>query len=385
MNASQSFLGTLIVIALVPPVAMAEQVEFATQIQPVFQQHCGKCHGESKQLGKLQLTSVSGIQAKLASEPRLLVAGKPDESELYQRLVLPANDRKRMPKQADPLPADTIALIRAWIEQGAELEAGPEVEHEARKTSVDAAVADQPLPKVVQAAPEAIARLQAGGAYVVPLYEGSPLLEVSYALRSQPAVDADLDALGSVAEQLFSLNLKGAQATEAGYAALAKFGHLRRLHLELSSITDEGLQHVARLDVLEYLNLYGTQVTDAGLRHLSALQHLRSLYLWQTPVSYEAAMALEEQIGQLDVDLGHDHPVIVQRRLTAEIESLHKQLAEITAEEEAAQRQLDAARQRKETLQARLSERDASLQQLTTSSPDGQSRPADARATDPSR
>ncbi len=352
----------------------ADLVDFASQIQPVFIEHCGKCHGETKQQGKLRLTSIAGIQAKLATEPQLLVAGKPDESELFQRLVLPDTNRKRMPKQADPLAAETIAMIRAWIEQGADLAANhgeaasgpaPGTDNVVTAGPETSTAAQQPLPDVPAAAAETIAKLQAGGAYVMPLYLGSPLLEVSYALRGQPAGDRELELLENVAEQLFSLNLKGAQASETGYASLAKFAHLRRLHLELSSITDSALQHVARLESLEYLNLYGTQISDAGLPSLKSLAHLRSLYLWQTHVSYEAAMELAAQIGPLDVNLGHDHPIIMQQRLTAEIDSVGKQLTELKAEEEAAQRQLDLARTRKELLQTRLTELESSLKQLT--------------------
>jgi hypothetical protein len=290
------------------------------------------------------------------------VAGKPDASELFQRLVLPEGDRKRMPKRARPLAAETIATIRAWIEQGATL-AG---------AGSDPAMADAPasspmpqaLPDVLPAPPDAVARLKAAGAQVVPLFQDSPLLEVSYASRTEPAGDAELELLNDVADQVIGLNLKGAQASAAGFAVLGKLRNLRRLHLELSSITDAALQHAAGLGGLEYLNLYGTQITDAGLQHLGSLHQLRSLYLWQTQVSYDAAMALAHHIDALKVDLGHDHPAVLRQRMTAEIESLGKLLTEVTTEEQAAQRVLDVARRWKETLQARLIERENALKSL---------------------
>jgi hypothetical protein len=47
-----------------------------------------------------------------------LVPGKPDESELFRR-VTTADADERMPPESPPLPADAIAKLRQWIEQGA--------------------------------------------------------------------------------------------------------------------------------------------------------------------------------------------------------------------------------------------------------------------------
>ena len=51
----------------------------------------------------------------------LITAGKPEESELYKRLTLPADDKKRMPKGGEPLAKDKIDLIGRWIKEGAVL------------------------------------------------------------------------------------------------------------------------------------------------------------------------------------------------------------------------------------------------------------------------
>jgi len=87
-----------------------EKIDFATQVQPILAARCSKCHGEEKASGKLKLHTADAIGA-FEKKDKLLVAGKPDESELYNRIVLPAEDKKRMPKGADPLPAAEIALI----------------------------------------------------------------------------------------------------------------------------------------------------------------------------------------------------------------------------------------------------------------------------------
>ena len=62
-------------------------------------------------------------EEKWDADKDLIVAGDPEKSELYQRLVLPAGDKKLMPKGGDPLPKDKIELIAKWIKEGAVLPA----------------------------------------------------------------------------------------------------------------------------------------------------------------------------------------------------------------------------------------------------------------------
>ena len=61
-----------------------DKIDFTTQIQPILVEHCAKCHGADKAAGKMRLNTAAAIQEKLAAKPELLVAGKPEESELYQ-------------------------------------------------------------------------------------------------------------------------------------------------------------------------------------------------------------------------------------------------------------------------------------------------------------
>ena len=323
----------------------AAEIDYAQAVQPIFEQHCTKCHGEKKKMGKLRLHTAQEIQAKQASDDHLLVAGKPEESELYQRLILPVGHKKLMPKKADPLPKEKIELIRLWIEQGARFELAastsptpgsdkPEPKEEQKKI---------PLPEVEAADQEAIERLAATGAQVAPLFAKSSLLQVSFALRSDPATDADVAQLAEVGIQTYALNLAGAQLSEKGLAVLLQLPNLAQLHLEKSSITDSGLASVSQLANLQYLNLYGTNITDAGLQHLPGLDTLRNLYLWETKVSYAAARDLEKKIPGLHVNLGFDHPEVARRRLTKQIAQAEQKAKEAVTETEKLAAQLAAA------------------------------------------
>jgi hypothetical protein len=369
-----------------------DKVDFATQVQPIFAAKCGGCHGADKASGKLRLHTADAITA-FEKKDKLLVAGKPDESELYKRITLPADDKKRMPKNADPLPEAEIALIKTWIEQGAVLAAAAAVAppaddaaakaaaeaEAAKKAEAEAKAADEAALAQVQPAPaEAIAKLTEAGASVMPLFGESPLLQVSFARAPSPAGDEALALLPQVADQVVWLDLSGAQASGAGYAVLAQLKNLNRLHLEKSTVDDASLAHLAALPRLEYLNLYGTAITDAGLEHLKGIKRLRKLYLWQTKVGYDPAMSLQGATTGLEVNLGWDHPGVVKVRLTKEMETAKKSAEEAAAKAAEAQKQLEAANAEKTAADARLQEIDKQLKELEA--PPAAAPPAEAAA-----
>ena len=104
------------------PAPAQPAVDFAKDIQPIFEKHCAECHGRSKARAQLRLHSPEWIRKGGQSGPAV-VPGDSHSSELMRRVLEP-NDDDRMPLDADPLPAETIAQLRAWIDQGAQMPAG---------------------------------------------------------------------------------------------------------------------------------------------------------------------------------------------------------------------------------------------------------------------
>lgn len=351
----------------------AESIDYTQQIEPIFKAHCAKCHGEAKAQARLRLDTATGVQEKWKADPDLIVAGKPEESELYERLVLPADNSKRMPKGADPLPEADVQLIAEWIKQGAIFSvaaaAAPAASAEAAPTPAAAEHASKPaeklpLPEVAAAPQAAIDKLIAAGARVMPLFAGSNLLDVSFAPRSEPAGDVEVALLAEVAEQVYTLNLAKAKVSADGLAPLEKLKNLSKLHLELAQIDDAAIPHLGKLERLEYLNLYGTPITDANIKQLAALKHLGRLYLWQTKVSYDAAMSLEKDIPGLVVNLGYDHPVVARNRLTKELESAKKQLEVVKADQAKFEAELERSKKEVETNTARVAEIEKQLGEI---------------------
>lgn len=389
MNRFLLIAGVSIVFVTASALHAEDKVDFEKQILPIFMEHCASCHGAEKASGKLRLNTAASILEKWEVDENLIVVGDPEKSELYARLVLPADSKKRMPKDADPLPKEKIDLIGAWIKQGADLasvtptaEPAPPAKDEmpADETPADEAKPAPskplPLPEVGAAPQQAIDKIASAGATVLPLYAESNLLQVSFPGRSKPIGDAEIALLAGAAEQIHTLNLANAQVSAAGLAPLALLKNLSVLHLERSNITDEALAHLSGLDRLEYLNLYGTAITDAGLNNLSGLSHLKKLYLWQTKASYDVAMALEKDIPGLTVNLGYDHPVVAKMRLTQELDVVKKQAEEAKNAEEKARQQHEATKQQLEATNARLAELEKQLKELEGNKPSSEASPA---------
>lgn len=364
------------VLAVVTAARAADAVDFAAKIQPIFAAHCIKCHGSDKQSGQLRLDSEQTIGE--SKKDTLLVPGKPDDSELFRRISLPKDDRKRMPKGGDPLSTEDIALIRQWITDGAKLavattptpgkDGAPAKAHEPTPPSEE----DPELQALPKASAEAIAAIEKAGGAVMPLFGDSPLLQVSFAQSESPPGDEAIASLTGAADQIVWLNLGKAQVSAAGLASLEKLKNLIQLHLEHSSVDDAGLAHLAGLKRLEYINLYGTSVTDAGLEPLKTLPKLKRLFVWKTKVSYDAAQALQAAIPGLEVNLGWDHPMVVKIRVTKELETAKEIAKTSAARADELDQQLKAAREAKDQAAARVKELEDQLKALET--------PADAKA-----
>ena len=98
----------------IPDIPMDQEVSFASDIQPIFIQDgkdCTACHN-----GTVAQPDLREGNAYDAIVPEYVVAGNAEDSELFRRL--PGNNH---PTEAGfLLNVDEIALIKAWIDRGAE-------------------------------------------------------------------------------------------------------------------------------------------------------------------------------------------------------------------------------------------------------------------------
>jgi hypothetical protein len=96
--------------------APAANVDFARDVDPIFQTRCIRCHGPDRQEKGLRVDTWTGALRGGEDGP-VIRPGRSADSKLVQRLL--GQIEPRMPYQDAPLPADQVALIRGWIDAGA--------------------------------------------------------------------------------------------------------------------------------------------------------------------------------------------------------------------------------------------------------------------------
>jgi mono/diheme cytochrome c family protein len=97
----------------------ARPIDFAKEVHPLLQSRCASCHtGDSAQAG-LHLDSRDGLLHGGKDGPAI-VPGKPSESLLILKVT--GQHGLPMPPSGPRLTPDAVAILRAWIEQGAKWE-----------------------------------------------------------------------------------------------------------------------------------------------------------------------------------------------------------------------------------------------------------------------
>jgi len=104
--------------AKLPPPA-GRPVDFAKDIQPIFEAHCLKCHGPEKQKGGWRVDVKDVALTGGDNYAPNVRAGKSAESPLIH-FVAGLDPDMKMPVKGDPLQPEQIGLLRAWIDQGAQ-------------------------------------------------------------------------------------------------------------------------------------------------------------------------------------------------------------------------------------------------------------------------
>ena len=95
------------------------QVDYSTQIQPIFNNYCTSCHIDGgAYFGGLDLSSYTLVMEG-GSSGNTIVPYEHADSELYQRITLYQSNDQFMPQNGSSLPQSDIDLIAQWIDEGA--------------------------------------------------------------------------------------------------------------------------------------------------------------------------------------------------------------------------------------------------------------------------
>ena len=110
--------------ATLPPASTKTGVTYATDIKPIFDADCIKCHGDKKPGHGIVLTSLESV-LKGGKDGKIIVVGDSAKGDLIEAIAHLGDDpmtfmpKARRGKTAKPLTPEQIGLIRAWIDQGA--------------------------------------------------------------------------------------------------------------------------------------------------------------------------------------------------------------------------------------------------------------------------
>ena len=96
----------------------ARAIDFARDIQPIFSQHCFKCHGSEKQKSGYRMDDRATAFRGGDSGKTAIVRNSSAASGLFQRITT-SNADELMPPRGAGLSAREVAIVRAWIDSGA--------------------------------------------------------------------------------------------------------------------------------------------------------------------------------------------------------------------------------------------------------------------------
>jgi uncharacterized membrane protein len=263
--------------------SQARDDSFYTQhINPIWEAKCLSCHGDAQVKGGLRLDTFEALM-KGGKDGPVIVPNKPGESLLFKRVTLPAGHKQFMPAEGKPpLSKEELMWIKAWIQQGASptmvhLE-GISIREPMNETLIEP-VGDystlQPQIDRMKNAP------------------GAKLLMVS-AKPSDGLILNTVDVAGSFGDQqlaqfekfapyIVEVELARTAVTDASFMTLAKFTHLRAIHMEGTGVTGNGIEKLSPLKQLSYLNVSGTRFTNESAARLKSITSLQHVYLFNTP------------------------------------------------------------------------------------------------------
>jgi Protein of unknown function (DUF1553)/Protein of unknown function (DUF1549)/Planctomycete cytochrome C len=109
----------LLLFVLCADAAAAERVDYLREVKPILAQKCFACHGALKQQSGLRLDAAATIRTG-GDSGAAIMPGQPAESLLLQRMSATDVDTRMPPEgEGEPLDAKQLAVVKAWIEQGA--------------------------------------------------------------------------------------------------------------------------------------------------------------------------------------------------------------------------------------------------------------------------
>ena len=110
--------------AKVPAASTKTGLTYATDIKPIFDASCVKCHNGDRAKARLHMDTLEGVLKGSKAGSIITRGNSAKRGSVLIAAHAPDDDMTWMPPPGNkagikPLTADQIGLIRAWIDQGA--------------------------------------------------------------------------------------------------------------------------------------------------------------------------------------------------------------------------------------------------------------------------
>lgn len=280
-------------------------------IFPILEAKCLACHNDQKVKGELNMSSIEKI-LKGGKHGAIWKAGDALNSLMIKRANLPLEEKAHMPpKGKSQLTTDEIALLTAWINEGADIK-------KIFKNYLASSETKKLATKLIASKPT----VKAEKTYAFSMPSESSLKEVNTPFCSvfqfasnSPALQADffvskkferknLENLSKVSEQLVILNLAKMPIKDEDLALIANFPNLERLNLNQTDITGNTLEQLKKCKNLESIALAGTKISKENLQKLLDLPNLKEIFVWNTAINEAMVATFSKKYTKIKFDRG---------------------------------------------------------------------------------
>ncbi len=111
--------------AATAPSAIPKDLEYNKNILPILEARCWDCHGKGVAKGGVAFDHVAELIVKeplvKSKQIPIILVGKPASSAIMKAIQKPITAKGHMPPKGERLTSEQIALIEAWIQQGAKV------------------------------------------------------------------------------------------------------------------------------------------------------------------------------------------------------------------------------------------------------------------------
>ncbi len=293
----------------VPPQYSDNTMVYQDIIQLILREKCATCHNESKQKGKLRLDQADFLK-KGGEHGAIFVAGRPDESEMIKRLLLPLDHKEHMPPKEKPqLTEEEKTRLRWWIEQGADFHKTVKDYPNFNIIAAQKSILKFPLlsyipnVKIEQPDKQAIETLQKMNIIALPISKDNPLLSINFINNAD--IYAAKPYIQKLSKNIIWMKLADSTVMDTSLTILSGMDNLTKLYLDKTKVTDTGIKSLSHLKNLMFLNIVGTNVTKEGINSLAVLPKLKKLFVYQTAITSTDAIYLKTVLPNVEIDFGN--------------------------------------------------------------------------------